>query len=220
MSDPTVEGGDPVASVRIWFTVGDEIIVTDPEYLANLAAEAEDLCAGVEGYPCGGYSAVGTPEALSGWTGLLTVPQTYDLGLGPHPWVTGEYHPTSYGQVAALGPGQACREHGEGPGQHRVHRGRLRAPSVKPVESALKQRMVGTVSFVNLKSALAGDWNLLLEQSRPGPQRFRWHLLGDGWPCDQRRRYILPSTRSSSTTTATVPARLPRRHTTHSDFIF
>ena len=35
----------------------------------------------MQGYPCGGYSAVGTPEALSGWTGLLTVPQTYDLGL-------------------------------------------------------------------------------------------------------------------------------------------
>ena len=54
---------------------------TDPQYLANLAAEAEDLCEGVEGYPCGGYSAEGTPEALSGWTGQLTIPQTYDLGL-------------------------------------------------------------------------------------------------------------------------------------------
>ena len=32
--------------------------------------------------------------------------------------------------------------------------------SVKPVESALKQRMVGTVSFVNLTSALSGGWSL------------------------------------------------------------
>jgi Trypsin len=69
VSDPSAEGGDPVAFVRIWFTEGDEIINTDPQYLANLAAGAEDLCEGVEGYPCGGYSAQGTPEALSGWTG-------------------------------------------------------------------------------------------------------------------------------------------------------
>ena len=162
VSDPTVEGGDPAASVRIWFTVGDEIIVTDPEYLANLAAEAEDLCAGVEGYPCGGYSAVGTPEALSGWTGLLTVPQTYDLGL-VHitQWVTGADHPTSYGEVAPLGyldTLAANTAKGQGNIEFTVVGYGLQ--SVKPVESALKQRMVGTVSFVNLKSALAGGWNL------------------------------------------------------------
>jgi hypothetical protein len=61
VSDPSAEGGDPVEFIRIWFTESDEIIVTDPQYLANLAAGAEDLCAGVEGYPCDGYSAVGTP---------------------------------------------------------------------------------------------------------------------------------------------------------------
>ena len=69
VSDPTAEGGDPVDSIRIWFTIGDEIINTDPQYLTNLAAGAENLCAGVSGYPCGGYSAVGEPEALSGWRG-------------------------------------------------------------------------------------------------------------------------------------------------------
>ena len=59
VSDPSDPAGDPVDSIRIWFTDGAEIIDTDPQYLANLAAGAANLCAGVTGYPCGGYSAVG-----------------------------------------------------------------------------------------------------------------------------------------------------------------
>jgi hypothetical protein len=162
VSDPSAEGGDPVDLVRIWFTVGDEIITTDPQYLANLEAGAEDLCDGVTGYPCRGYSAVGTPEALSGWTGQLTIPQTYDLGL-VHitQWVAGEYQPTTYGQVAPVGyleglVGDAPR--GQGNIEFTVVGYGLQ--SVKPVESAIKQRMVGTVSFVNLTSALSGGWSL------------------------------------------------------------
>jgi secreted trypsin-like serine protease len=162
VSDPSAEGGDPVRSVRIWFTEGDDIIVTDPAYLANVAAGAEDLCEGVDGYPCGGYSAVGTPEALSGWTGLLTLPQTYDLGL-VHitQWVTGTYQPTTYGEVAPVGYLEelaADAPRGQGNLEFTVVGYGLQ--SVKPVESALKQRMVGTVSFVNLTSALSGGWSL------------------------------------------------------------
>ena len=162
VSDPAAEGGDPVSFVRIWFTDGAEIIDTDPQYLANIAAGAEDLCAGVEGYPCGGYSAEGTPEALSGWTGLLTIPQTYDLGL-VHitEWVDGEIHPTTYGQVAPVGyldDLAADAPNGKGNVEFTVVGYGLQ--SVKPVESAIKQRMVGTVSLVNLRSALVGGWNL------------------------------------------------------------
>jgi hypothetical protein len=162
VSDPSAEGGDPVDSIRIWFTEGDEIITTDPQYLANLEAGAEDLCAGVEGYPCGGYSALGEPEALSGWTGQLTIPQTYDLGL-VHitEWVPGTYQPTTYGQVAPVGyldELAANAPRGKGNVQFTVVGYGLQ--SVKPVESAIKQRMVGTVSLVNLNSALAGGWNL------------------------------------------------------------
>ena len=162
VSDPTAEGGDPVDSVRIWFTEGDEIIVTDPQYLANFAAGVEDLCAGVEGYPCGGYSAEGTPEALSGWTGRLTIPQTYDLGL-VHitDWVEGEYRPTTYGQVAPVGHlDRLAANAPKGKGNIEFTVAGYGLQSVKPVESAIKQRMVGTVSFVNLRSALAGGWNL------------------------------------------------------------
>ena len=31
VSDPSADGGDPVDSIRIWFTEGDDIIVTDPQ---------------------------------------------------------------------------------------------------------------------------------------------------------------------------------------------
>jgi hypothetical protein len=162
VSDPSAEGGDPVEFIRIWFTEGDEIITTDPQYVANVAAGAEDLCAGVEGYPCGGYSAEGSPEALSGWTGQLTIPQTYDLGL-VHitTWVEGEYQPTTYGQVAPVGYLDelvAGAPNGQGNIQFTVVGYGLQ--SVKPVESAVKQRLVGTVSFVNLTSSLSGGWSL------------------------------------------------------------
>ena len=162
VSDPSAGDGDPVALVRIWFTEGDEIIETDPQYLANLAAEAENLCEGVEGYPCGGYSAEGTPEALSGWTGQLTIPQTYDLGL-VHitDWVDGEYRPTTFGQVAPVGYLEelvAGAPRGRGNIEFTVVGYGLQ--SVRPVESSTKQRMVGTVSFVNLTSALSGGWSL------------------------------------------------------------
>jgi Trypsin len=162
VSDPSAEGGDPVAFIRIWFTEGDEIITTDPQYLENLAAGAEDLCEGVEGYPCGGYSAEGTPEALSGWTGQLTIPQTYDLGL-VHitEWVEGEYQPTTYGEVAPVGYlEELVADAPTGPGNIEFTVVGYGLQSVKPVESSIKQRMVGTVSFVNLTSALSGGWSL------------------------------------------------------------
>jgi hypothetical protein len=163
VSDPSEPDGDPVESIRIWFTEGDDIVVTDPKYLANVAAGAEDLCAGVTGYPCGGYSAVGEPEALSGWTGQLTIPQTYDLGL-VHitQWVAGTYQPTSYGEVAPLNylEEEVVPNAPKGRGNIEFTVVGYGLQSVKPVESALKQRMVGTVSFVNLTSTLSGGWSL------------------------------------------------------------
>lgn len=162
VSEPTTDGGDLVSFVRIWFTEGAEIIATDPQYLANLAAGVENPCAGVAGYPCGGYSAEGTPEALSGWSGRLTIPQTYDLGIvNITDWVEGEYRPTTYGQVAPVGyldELAATAPKGKGNIEFTVVGYGLQ--SVKPVVSAVKQRMVGTVSFVNLRSALTGGWNL------------------------------------------------------------
>ncbi len=104
---------------------------------------------GSRGYPCGGYSAVGDPEALPGWTGQLTIPQTYDLGL-VHitQWVAGETRPTSYGQVAPVGYlDRLAADAPQGKGNIEFTVVGYGLQSVKPVESAIKQRMVGTVSF-------------------------------------------------------------------------
>ena len=85
VGEPGADPADQPDQVYIWFT--NEVIVTDPVYLENLAEEAEepgeqvDLCEGVSGYPCGGYDAVGEPVAHPNWTGRLTIPQSCDIGL-------------------------------------------------------------------------------------------------------------------------------------------
>jgi|SRR5829696_2377455 len=156
------EGNEP-ASVAIWFEVGP--IETDPVYLANLAAEAEDLCAGVTGYPCAGYDALGEPLEHPNWTGALTIPQTYDIGLVTDLVWYGEM-PSSFGVVAPLGYLDGLADQtGKGNVEFTVVGYGLQL--VKPVQLGEKTRYVGTVSLVNLRSALAGGWNLHYS-SNPG----------------------------------------------------
>jgi hypothetical protein len=180
------------AKVYLWFTNGAETINTDPQYAINLAyqdtlsdaaADAFNVCLGdptktfegkpllaVAGYPCGGYDAWGLPLAYPDWSGSLTIPQTYDVGIvyditwTPHQPVQGHVYtkPTSYGTIAEVGTLDELAAM-KGPGS----KGNIEftvvgygLQSVKPVESAVKQRMVGTVSFVNLNSALSGGINL------------------------------------------------------------
>ena len=187
VGEPEADPADQPDSVYLWFTTGDEIITTDPQYAVNLAYQAtlEDehtfnVCEGdptktfvyqgqtwtlnpVDGYPCGGYDATGTPESYSEWSGQLTIPQTYDIGVvhsivwTPHE-TTDEGHPytrpTTYGTVADLGTVQElAASTGKGNIEFTVVGYGLQ--SVKPVESAVKQRVVGTVSFVNLQGALS-----------------------------------------------------------------
>lgn len=146
------------ASVRIWFDVGP--IQTDPQYLANVAAGATNLCAGVTGYPCGGYDAVGTPLAHPEWTGSLTIPETHDVGLVTDlTWADPTAIPSTFGQVAPLGfLDDLAIEGGKGNVEFTVVGYGLQ--SVKPVESAVKERMIATVSLVNLNSALTGGSSL------------------------------------------------------------
>jgi hypothetical protein len=171
VGDPQAEPEDQPAKVYIWFTVGDEIINTDPQYLLNLAYEQANgdesinLCLGtpdptdqygpVAGYPCGGYDAWGLPESISGWTGSLTIPQTYDVGV-VYDLVCVGTCPTTYGTLAPVGMLDTLAAM-----TGRGSKGNIEftvvgygLQSVKPIESALKQRMVGTVSFVNMQSAL------------------------------------------------------------------
>jgi hypothetical protein len=149
------EGNEP-ATAAIWFDVGP--ITTDPQYLANLEAGAEDLCAGVTGYPCAGYDAYGTATEHPEWTGSLTLPQTHDIGLVTDLVWVGEM-PSSFGVVAPEGYlDDLAYENGKGNVEFTVAGYGLQL--VKPVELGEKTRYVGTVSLVNLRSALAGGWNL------------------------------------------------------------
>ena len=156
------EGNEP-ATAGIWFDVGP--IITDPQYLANLEAEAPDLCAGVTGYPCAGYDAYGTATPNPNWTGALTIPQTYDIGLVTDLTWYGDM-PSSFGVVAPEGYlDDLAYESGKGNVQFTVVGYGLQL--VKPVELGAKTRYVGTVSLVNLKSALTDGWNIHYS-SNPG----------------------------------------------------
>lgn len=150
-----------VDQVYIWF---DLHIDTDPQYEENLAAQADnpdediDLCAGVTGYPCAGYDASGDPVPHPSFTGALTIPQTSDVGLVTNLEWAGAV-PTEFGELADVGYlDDLSLAGGKGNVQFTVVGYGLQ--SVKPVQSADKTRMIGTVSLVNLKSALAGGWNL------------------------------------------------------------
>ena len=156
------EGSEP-ATAGIWFDVGP--ITTDPQYLANLEAEAPDLCAGVTGYPCAGYDAYGTATPNPNWTGALTIPQTYDIGLVTDLTWYGDM-PSSFGVVAPEGYlDDLAYERGKGNVQFTVVGYGLQL--VKPVQLGEKTRYVATVSLINLKSALAGGWNIHYS-SNPG----------------------------------------------------
>lgn len=158
--------GDRPATAGIWFDVGP--IQTDPQYLANLDAGAADLCAGVTGYPCAGYDASGTATPNPGWTGALTIPQTHDIGLVTDlTWSAGATVPSSFGEVAPVGylDRVAASPGGKGNVEFTVVGYGLQL--VKPVQLGEKTRYVGTVSLVNLRSQLAGGWNLHYS-SNPG----------------------------------------------------
>lgn len=155
------DASNVVDRVYIWF---DLHLDTDKAYLDNLAEQAEnpntdiDLCEGVTGYPCGGYDASGDPVPNPNFTGALTVPQTSDVGLVTNLEWTGTV-PSEFGELADVGYlNDLSLAGGKGNVQFTVVGYGLQ--SVKPVESADKTRMIGTVSLVNLKSALTDGWNV------------------------------------------------------------
>ena len=163
--DPDTEEEPEFAG--IWFSVGPEPL--DPAYAANVAAGSTDPCSGpapTTGYPCAGYDALGTATPHPEWTGFLTIPQTYDIGLVTDlQWQEGATIPDEYGVVAPEGYlDDLAYERGKGNVQFTVVGYGLQ--QVKPVQMGVRQRHVATVSLVNLKSALAGGWNLHYSSNR------------------------------------------------------
>jgi hypothetical protein len=144
---------------QVWFDPGP--IARDPNWMPGTSCEGS-----FTGYPCAG-GFWGTPHAHPGWTGYLTIPNTHDIGVvtfdEPLPaWAT----QGQYGHIAPRGylDGLATRR-GLQDVQFTVVGYGLQL--VKPVLRGERTRYVGTVSLVNLRSALTDGYNLHYSNS-PG----------------------------------------------------
>lgn len=161
VKDPWPDSPFQPTEMRIWFT--NEEITIDPQFYANLEeliADPEahvDLCADVFGAPCGGYDVTGRPDAHPGW-GITTRPQTSDVGMVRDLVWTGD-QPPSFGVLAPPAYlDNLAYTRGKGNVQFTVAGFGLQ--SIRPVVSEITQRMIGTASLVNLRSALSGGWNV------------------------------------------------------------
>lgn len=145
---------------QVWFDPGP--ISMDPKWQRGESCDAD----GFTGYPCAG-GFWGTPYAHPGWTGYLTIPNTHDIGvvMFEEPLPSGATG-GKYGKVAPPGylDGLATRRGLQNVKFTVVGYG---LQLVKPVVSGERTRYVGTVSLVNLRSALTDGYNLHYSNS-PG----------------------------------------------------
>ena len=132
---------DPAEHVAIWFNY-DVTRTSEPGYPDPKAADA-----------------IGTPESHPAWTGRLTIPQTADVGVVYGLTYQNGYVPTSFGVIAPIGTLDTLATRR---GQQNVEFTAVGygLQSVKPTESALRLRMIGSVTLVNLRSALTAGSNL------------------------------------------------------------
>jgi Trypsin len=119
-------------------------------------------CAGYTGYPCKG-DAGGTPHPHPGWNGFLTLPDTHDTGvvvLDGSGWQLG-----SYARLAPKGylDGLATQR-----GQQNVsftivgYGVQFERPNL---EVAVRERFVGTNQLTNLRSHIAGGFQVIMTDS-------------------------------------------------------
>ena len=145
---------------QVWFDPGP--IERDPAWKSGMSCEEGSFT----GYPCAG-GFWGTPHAHPGWTGYLTIPNTHDIGVvtfdKPLP---AEATRGQYGHIAPQGYlDRLATRRGLQDVQFTVVGYGLQL--VKPVLLRERTRYVGTVSLVNLRSALTDGYNLHYSNS-PG----------------------------------------------------
>jgi hypothetical protein len=145
---------------QVWFDPGP--IERDPAWKPGMSCEGDSFT----GYPCAG-GFWGTPRAHPGWTGYLTIPNTHDIGVvtfdKPLP---AEATRGQYGHIAPQGYlDRLATRRGLQDVQFTVVGYGLQL--VKPVFRGERTRYVGTVSLVNLRSALTDGYNLHYSNS-PG----------------------------------------------------
>ena len=150
-------------SARVWLGEGPYV---DGDYPFD-PVESRPPCDGYTGYPCTGYDATGTPHAYDCFNDFASFPATCDVGVV----VLSDPIPTTlvstYGQL----PGENFLD------QFATQRGQSDTyftlvgyglQSVKPVESALRQRFMTTARLVTLRSDWTRTNNLQLSQSGGG----------------------------------------------------
>lgn len=148
---------DPAEHAAIWFDY-DVTAAAHPAYPSPADADA-----------------TGTPHSHPQWTGRLTLPNTYDVGVVvlDTPVVLPEY-----GQLAPVGYLD----------QYETRRGRQDVTltvvgyglqSVRPRLSSLRVRMIGSVRLTNLRSALTDGWNLQHTNSPGGGHGAGGTCFGD-----------------------------------------
>jgi len=143
----------PAVKAVVWFAAG-------PISVGTWGGPGTS-CAGKTGYPCVG-DATGTPIPHPGWNGGLTIPNTHDVGVV----VLNQALPGPYGQLA---PANYLNSLATKRGLQNVEFTVVGygLQSVKPRQSAIRERMVGTVSLINLNSALTDGYNIHYS-SNPG----------------------------------------------------
>ena len=120
-------------------------------------------CAGYTGYPCKG-DVGGTPHPLDGWNGHLTVPNTHDMGV-----VTLDSAPNKglsrvapKGYLDALATQRGLQNVNFTVVGYGVQ---FERPNL---EVAVRTRYVGTNQLQNLRSHIAGGYNLMMTDSNGG----------------------------------------------------
>ena len=140
---------EPAANIAIWFDY-DVTSLKHPQYPNPADADA-----------------LGTPYAHPGWNGALTIPNTSDVGVVEITKVQDRQgYPTTYGKLAPVGYlDTLATQRGTQDVTFTVVGYGLQL--VKPRQSSERIRMIGTVSLVNLRSALTDGWNVHYS-SNPG----------------------------------------------------
>jgi trypsin len=141
---------------EVWFDSG-------PIALGSYAFDGNPCKATDTGYPCKG-EFTGTPVPHPGWNGSLTIPNTHDMGVVQLTQAPNK----GLSKIAPLGylDGLATKR-----GQQNVnftvvgYGVQFERPNL---EVAIKQRFVGTNQLQNLRSHIAGGYNLMMTDSSGG----------------------------------------------------
>jgi len=151
-------GIDPALGIapnqaQVWFASG-------PIARGTYAFDGNPCKATDTGYPCQGEFS-GTPTPMNGWNGSLTVPNTHDMGV-VH--LTGEPN-VGLSKIAPLGYlDKLATQRGLQNVNFTVvgYGVQFERPNL---EVALRQRFVGTNQLQNLRSHIAGGYNLMMTDS-------------------------------------------------------